>query len=283
MSARLEHIKQQAAGLPAQFEARAWDDFIEGPIVRSRMQAAKLDSTSTSIDRATTSAKKHFERYGNLDTWAVVTGSSSSQQIVRKHVAKMEAQKREMLRELKSSGHNGRYASAGEVLNLLTTAHDVALHEHRPSARAILREQVGERDAPRLAATKSRHVKTAMQALADHPTAKLMEAQGMRTARDVGEICKSSLAGGVAALYQRADVAKRLAAQDAALREMCARLEAAEAKLTQHDSRLESIEQGVDWRVAALHLKGEGLNAGEIARRLGQKYETVRKHLQRKA
>ncbi|TLX70485.1 hypothetical protein FAS41_27865 [Pseudomonas nicosulfuronedens] len=214
------------------------------------------------------------------------------QAVVRRHHGKVKALHRELSQELRAVGYHGRYASASEVQALLTEAHDKALEESRPSARAILREQVGEQDAARLATTKSRHMKAAMQKLANHPTAQLLEAQGMRTARDVSEICKATLAGGVQALYQRADVAKRLSAQEKRMAELSAlqdaqarELEELRRQLAQAqaktEARLSAVENATDWKAAAVRLKAEGLNAGEIARRLGQKHETVRKHLQR--
>ncbi|MNG42086.1 hypothetical protein D3C84_1317270 [compost metagenome] len=56
---------------------------------------------------------------------------------------------------------------------------------------------------------------------------------------------------------------------------------ALKAQLAQHEVRMDVSEAGLDWKTEAVCLKADGLNAGEIARRLGQKYATVRQHLHR--
>lgn len=210
-----------------------------------------------------------------------VVGPATAQSIVRRHMGKTQAQRREMAKELRAIGYRGRYASAGEVLDLMTEAHDRALDDTRPSARAILRQQVGEEDAPRLATTKSRHLKSAMQKLADHPTARLMEAEGMRTARDVSEICKSSLAGGVAALYQRADVAKRLAGLTDTQAEQAREIAALKARLVALETRQDVAESGEHWHDVAKRMRSEGATYGSIAKATGQKLDTVKKVISR--
>lgn len=259
--------------------------------VTASLRAAGLDA-KTNLSSVISRAQKHFANHGTLDGWNCEPSKDSAQRIVRHHMGKAKAHRREMAKELRAIGYQGRYATADEVLNLMAEAHDRALEEGRPSARAILRNQVGHEDAPRLATTKSRHVKAAMQKLAGHPTAQLMEAQGMRTARDVSEICKGTLAGGVQALYQRADVARRLSEQDNKLAELAAMQDEQARELAelrrqltlahaQTEARLSAVEAATDWKAAAVRLKAEGLSAAEIARRLGQKPATVRQHLHR--
>lgn len=208
-------------------------------------------------------------------------GSATAQSIVRHYMGKTQAQRREMAEELRAIGYRGRYASAGEVLALMTEAHNRALDDARPSARAILRQQVGEEDAPRLATTKSRHIKSAMQKLANHPTAQLMGAEGMRTARDVSEICKSSLAGGVAALYQRADVAKRLAGLSDTQAEQAREIAALKARLAALETRQDVAESGEHWHNVAKRMRSEGATYGSIAKATGQKLDTVKKVISR--
>ncbi|MCT8163481.1 MULTISPECIES: hypothetical protein [unclassified Pseudomonas] len=210
-------------------------------------------------------------------------GSATAQSIVRHYMGKTQAQRREMAKELRAIGYRGRYASAGEVLDLMTEAHNRALDDVRPSARAILRQQVGEDDAPRLATTKSRYIKSAMQKLADHPTARLMEAEGMRTARDVSEICKSSLAGGVAALYQRADVAKRLAGLTDTQAEQAREIAALKARLVALETRQDVAESGEHWHDVAKRMRSEGATYGSIAKATGQGRSAVSNYLLRNA
>ncbi|WP_422417036.1 hypothetical protein [Pseudomonas sp. GZD-222] len=72
------------------------------------------------------------------------TTPKNAQAVVRRHHGKVKALHRELSQELHAIGYCGRYATAGEVLDLMTEAHDRALDAARPSARAILRQQVGE-------------------------------------------------------------------------------------------------------------------------------------------
>lgn len=211
------------------------------------------------------------------------TTPKNAQAVVRRHHGKVKALHRELSQELHAIGYCGRYATAGEVLDLMTEAHDRALDAARPSARAILRQQVGEEPAPRLATTKSRHIKSAMQKLADHPTARLMEAEGMRTARDVSEICKSSLAGGVAALYRRADVAKRLAGLTDTQAEQAREIAALKVRLAALETRQDVAESGEHWHDIAKRLRSEGATYGAIAKATGQGRSAVSNYLLRNA
>jgi hypothetical protein len=274
---RLALLKQSAAALPAQFEPEPRPPFCDLTALRVAREASPgIDGSA--LSDAIKRIKAHHQKTGQYQSAQCGT---AAQRIVRQHMGKMQNQRREMSKELRAAGYQARYASADEVLNMMATAHDRALEEARPSGRAILRQQVGEKDAPRLATRQSRHLKTALRALEKHPTAQLMQAQGVRTARDLANISSTSLAGSVAALYQRADIAARLSKQDAEMVSLRARIDAAEAKLAAHDRRLDAVEAGSDWKAAAIQLKVEGLNAGDIARRLGRPYDTVRKHLQR--
>ncbi|WP_444757725.1 hypothetical protein [Pseudomonas sp. A014] len=273
MTTNLERLRQQAeaaAGLePAPF------DYMSA--VRIARQASPgLDGTAlqSAVDRI----KAMYLATGSYEEPLL-----TAQSIVRRHMGKTQAQRREMAKELRAIGYRGRYASAGEVLDLMTEAHDRALDDTRPSARAILRQQVGEEDAPRLATTKSRHLKSAMQKLADHPTARLMEAEGMRTARDVSEICKSSLAGGVAALYQRADVAKRLAGLTDTQAEQAREIAALKARLVALETRQDVAESGEHWHDVAKRMRSEGATYGSIAKATGQGRSAVSNYLLRNA
>ncbi|MNR47036.1 hypothetical protein D3C85_1660890 [compost metagenome] len=105
----------------------------------------------------------------------------------------------------------------------------------------------------------------------------------MRTARDVSEICKATLAGGVVALYQRADVAKRLAVQADDIAELKARVAALEAGQASMERRQEITESGEHWHDIARRMRSEGASYGVIAQSTGQKLDTVKKHIRRSA
>lgn len=273
MTTNLERLQQQAqAGAEVQADVQPFDYLYAVRLVRQANPGLDGQALQSAVDRI---------KALHLATGSYAEPQPTAQSIVRRHMGKAQAQRREMAKELRAIGHRGRYASAGEVLDLMTEAHDRALDDKRPSARAILRQQVGEDDAPRLATTKSRHLKSAMQKLADHPTARLMEAEGMRTARDVSEICKSSLAGGVAALYQRADVAKRLAGLNDTQAEQAREIAALKARLVALETRQDVAESGEHWHDVAKRMRSEGATYGSIAKATGQKLDTVKKVISR--
>lgn len=273
MTTNLERLHQQALAA-ASLEPVAFDCLSAVRVARQASPGLDGPALQSAVDRI----KARYLATGSYEEPQV-----TAQSIVRRHMGKTQAQRREMAKELRAIGYRGRYASAGEVLDLMTEAHNRALDDVRPSARAILRQQVGEDDAPRLATTKSRYIKSAMQKLADHPAARLMEAEGMRTARDVSEICKSSLAGGVAALYQRADVAKRLAGLTDTQAEQAREIAALKARLVALETRQDVVESGEHWHDVAKRMRSEGATYGSIAKATGQGRSAVSNYLLRNA
>ncbi|MDT3718401.1 hypothetical protein [Pseudomonas oryzihabitans] len=287
---RLDAIKQQAAQVADTGLDMSQSDSSAEVAQSSTATSAPFDSMAAiralrakgvRLDGAALTAELERMERRYCSTGSYAAAPATAQSIVRRHMGKAKAQRQEMTKELNALGYLGRYASAGEVLDLMTAAHDCALGADRPSARALLRHQVGEADAPRLASTRSRHVKSAMRKLENHPTAKLMETQGMRTARDVSEICRSTLAGGVQALYQRADVAKRLAGLSDTQAEQAREIAVLKARLAALETRQDVAESGEHWHDVAKRMRFDGASYGAIAKSTGQSRSTVSSYLAR--
>lgn len=249
--------------------------------IARRIKAELPHITGNAISPYLQTGLVYFNKHGNLDGWNLKGRSVGAEfaQIEREAAARRSA-------VLKAAGFTPRYATMAEVHHVMKIAHDACMADgNKPSASAMLRDAgVPAKTANKLASKRSLHTTKAWDQQEHHPARVAMREQGVLSRRKERGAVSGSLAGTVAALYSLAEHTKdrqRLSAVEQAQARMESEIAALKAQLAQHEVRMDVAEAGLDWKTEAVCLKADGLNAGEIARRLGQKYATVRQHLHR--
>jgi hypothetical protein len=285
MMTKLEELQQQAHTATPVLPACKWHEQTDVPFVIRALRDAgiSLDQLSQYIIKAEQYKLKH----GELAGWTIA-GSGNAQAVYREHFKREQASRRQAQKELAAMGHKALYPTYHAVKDMLTAAHDSAFDAARPSGHAILRGLHADQEVVVTFAKRvpKKHARRAMDELKAHPTSKRLEKQGLRGARDIAAITGASMAGSVAELYRRADVAKRLEKQDALVLEVAdlkARLAALEARTSASEARHDITETGGHWHDVAKRMRADGASYGDIAKATGQKADTVKKFIQRLA
>lgn len=289
---RLDAIKQQAAqvadtGLDMSQPAPQWDETTHGfRIVIPALKERFGREWHQHLNTAYSSAEKYLSVHGSLNGWTPAGGGKTLGQQIAKLNRKQAEERRELF---KAQGYKATHATAQQVQHAMRRAHDAAFDADRPSASALFREQgIDAKVATKLASRGSIHLGEAWQAQANHPSRLVMEEQQVLTRRKSNAARNGSIAGAVSTLYSLADHAsdrQRITALETQQAKQAEELAELRRQLTHYkqatDQRVSAVEAATDWKAAALRLKAEGLNAKQIAERLDQKHDTVRKHLQR--
>lgn len=273
MSERLEQIKKQAAGLPPQFEARAWNDMTDSMIVGRRMREAAIESNGANFDRATASAKKYLNLHGSLEGWTPLVSLGRAFKQIDEEAA---AKRRELIR---TAGFQPRYATEEEIRKVLTQAHEVCMtDDEKPSASALFRQQcVSAKDANKLASRPSPHTGKVWRELESHPARTAMREQGVLSHRKERAAVTGSIAGTVASLYDLAGHTKdrqRLSNVESEMAQLKAQL----AALSQRQTITES---GEHWHDIAKRMRAGDASYGDIAKATGQSRNTIVSYLRR--
>jgi hypothetical protein len=276
VSARLEQIKKQGAGLAAQFEARAWDDFIEGPIVTSRMKAAGIERTAATVARATTSANKHFVEYGTLDGWCLAAGGKG--ETFQQARFKLHQRHKEEARELaKQHGRKAQWLSQQDTDQCIREGlNDIAEGKASSGTRYLRNRGKSDEYVNKVRSLRndSQNAK-ALQTLADHTVMRVIH----ESALEVSAMHRGTLSGclkNVAAHYINAE---KLSEQ--VRREVAKATASIRAEQAATSKRLDIVEAGEHWHDIAKRMRAENVSYGAIATATGQKADTVKKYLKR--
>lgn len=282
---KLEDLRKQAHSAQPVLPACNWNEQTDVPFVIRAMKAAGISLAQLSHYMA--KAEQHKLKHGELAGWTV-NGGGNAQSVFREHFKRDQASRKQAQKELAALGYKALYPTYRNVKDLLTVAHDRAFDAKgdRPSGRDILRGLHPDREVVVTFAKRvpKKHTKRALGELQGHPTSKRLERQGLRGARDLAAITGATMAGSVAELYQRAEVAKRLEQQEALTQEVAdlkVRLAALEARTAASEKRHEVTEAGGHWHDIAKRMRAEGASYGKIAEATGQKPDTVKKFIQR--
>lgn len=285
---KLAELKQQAHSatpvLPSSTTSSEWTDADMWTVLRV-LKGAGLSPNE--LPKYTPGAEQYKLKHGSLSGW-VPNGGGSAQAIYREHFKRDQASRKQARQELDAMGHRSIWPTYRNVKDMLLQAHDRAFDakEDRPSGRDILRGLHPDKEVVVTFAKRvpRKHARRALGELQEHPTSKRLEKQGMRTPRDISNIAGSTMAGSVAELYMRAEVAKRLEQQDQ-LAQQVAKLQAQvhqlQALTTASEKRHEITETGGHWHDIATRMRAEGASYGKIANATGQKPDTVKKFIQR--
>lgn len=236
------------------------------------------------FQRLKAQALQFKQQHGDLIGWQPGKGGASAQAIYRQGHREQARIARETREKAKAAGYRPHYATHCEVHSMMKTAHDNAFQMDRPSGRDILRRISGKPDgwAEKVAGKQARKaLRRSLQELTGHPTAQALRAQGVLTARDKQQVADSTLAGAVAALYSRADIAARLASLERRAAAAEAKADAALAAAERAHSRLDVVESGEHWHGVAERMRAAGASYGAIAKATGQKADTVKKAIRR--
>lgn len=282
---KLEELKLQANNAGPVLAACMWHEATDVPFVIRALKNAGISLAQ--LGHYVVKAEQYKLKHGELAGWTLSCGGNA-QYVYREHFKREQASRRQAQRELAAMGHKALYPTYHAVKDMLIAAHDRAFdpRENRPSGREILRGLHADQEVVVTFAKRvpKKHTRRAMSELQGHPTSKRLEKQGLRGARDLAAITGATMAGSVAELYRRADVAKRLEQQDVLALEVAdlkARLAALEARSAASEARHEITEAGGHWHYIATRMRAEGASYGKIATATGQGRSTVSKYLLR--
>ncbi|KMY03125.1 hypothetical protein V476_19095 [Pseudomonas syringae KCTC 12500] len=285
---KLSDLQQQAHAatpVPASVKVSSeWTDTDMWTVLRV-LKGAGISPND--LPRYTAVAEQYKLKHGSLSGW-LPNGGGSAQAIYREHFKRDQASRKQARQELEAMGHRSIWPTYRNVKEMLLEAHERAFDakEDRPSGRDILRGLHPDKEVVVTFAKRvpKKHTRRALGELQDHPTSKRLDKQCMRTARDISSIAGSTMAGSVAELYMRADVAKRLEQQDE-LAQQVAKLQAQVCELqaltAASEKRHEVTEAGGHWHDIATRMRAEGASYGQIAAVTGQGRSTVSKYLLR--
>lgn len=274
---KLEELQQQAHAATPVLPACKWHEQTDVPFVIRALKDASISLAQ--LSHYVAKAEQYKLKHGELAGWTV-HGGGDAQSVYREHFKREQASRRQAQKELTAIGHKALYPTYHAVKDMLTAAHDSAFEAVRPSGREILRGLHTDQEVVVTFAKRvpKKHTRRALSELQSHPTSKRLEKQGLRGARDIAAITGASMAGSVAELYRRADVAKRLEQQDVLVLEVAdlkARLAALEARATACEARHEITEAGGHWHEVAARMRADGASYGAIAKATGQGRSTV--------
>ncbi|UNB61699.1 hypothetical protein [Pseudomonas syringae group genomosp. 7] len=280
---KLSELQQQAHAATPILSACKWNEQTDVPFVIRALKDAGISLAQ--LSNYVAKAEQYKIKHGELAGWTV-NGGGNAQAVYREHFKREQASRKQAQKELAAIGHKSLYPTYHAVRDMLTAAHDSAFEAVRPSGREILRglhpnQEVVVTFAKRV---PKKHTRRALSELQNHPTSKRLDKQGLRGTRDIAAITGASMAGSVAELYRRADVAKRLEQQDVLVLEVAdlkARLAALEARTTASEARHEITEACGHWHDVAKRMRADGASYGTIATATGQKPDTVKKFIQR--
>ena len=282
---KLEQIQKLATAAQPVLPTSNWHEPTDVPFVIRALKEVGISLAH--LSQYVAKAEQYKIKHGELAGWTV-NGGGNAQAVYREHFKREQASRRQARDELAKLGHKAIYPTYRNVKDLLTEAHDRAFYarEDRPSGREILRGLHADQEVVVTFAKRipKKHTKRALGELQGHPTSKRLEKQGLRGARDLAAITGATMAGSVAELYQRADVAKRLEQQEALTQEVAdlkARLAALEARTAASEARHDITEAGGHWHDVAKRMRADGASYGAIATATGQKPDTVKKFIQR--
>ncbi len=283
---KLKDLQRQAHAATPVLPTCKWHEQTDVPFVIRALKDAGISLAQ--LSHYVAKAEQYKLKHGELAGWTVHGGGGDAQSVYREHFKREQASRRQAQKELAAIGHKALYPTYRNVKDVLTEAHDRAFYakEERPSGREILRGLHADQEVVVTFAKRipKKHTKRALGELQGHPTSKRLERQGLRGARDLAAITGATMAGSVAELYQRADVAKRLEQQEALTQEVAdlkARLAALEARTAASEARHDITEAGGHWHDVAKRMRAEGASYGAIATATGQKSDTVKKFIQR--
>ncbi|MBP0938720.1 hypothetical protein V2K16_00575 [Pseudomonas alliivorans] len=282
---RLEDLQRQAHAATPVLPTCNWHEQTDVPFVIRALKDAGISLAQ--LSHYVAKAEQYKLKHGELAGWTAY-GGGDAQSVYREHFKREQASRRQAQKELAAIGHKALYPTYRNVKDLLTEAHDRAFStkEERPSGREILRGLHADHEVVVTFAKRipKKHTKRALGELRGHPTSKRLERQGLRSARDLAAITGATMAGSVAELYQRADVAKRLEQQEMLTQEVAglkARLAALEARTAASETRHEITEAGGHWHEVASQMRADGASYGAIAKATGQGRSTVSQYILR--
>jgi len=282
---KLEDLQRQAHAATPVLPTCKWHEPTDVPFVIRALKDAGISLSQ--LSHYVAKAEQYKLKHGELAGWTL-SGGGNAQSVYREHFKREQASRRQAQKELAAIGHKALYPTYHAVRDMLTAAHDNAFETVRPSGREILRGLHTDQEVVVTFAKRvpRKHTRRALSELQSHPTSKRLEKQGLRGARDIAAITGASMAGSVAELYRRADVAKRLEQQDVLVLEVAdlkARLAALEARTAASEARHDITETGGHWHDVAKRMRVDGASYGDIAKATGQKADTVKKFIQRLA